>query len=294
HQSRFPSQLILYLSSSGKYAITKSENELGGIQLWDIEKEPITKKQEFVYVAGISGVPQSVAISPDDRYALIGYVNGSIILWDISTGKIAQTFTGLSTEVRSVAFSPDGNYMIAGGLDKSARVWNMQTADEILRLTNSASIYAVAFSPNGDSVLTGSADGTVQLWDVQPRPALPIFRDGPDKTGLSGVVYSPDGKFLATGGANGLQVWEVGTGRLERTFGDSGFIKYGVRFSPDGHYLLSGDQISGVTSLWDASTGEKLQEFMSPIYSGGFAINISLSDVAFSPDGRFIAASPEG
>ncbi|HZM24407.1 MAG TPA: WD40 repeat domain-containing protein, partial [Anaerolineales bacterium] len=235
-----------------------------------------------------------VAISPDDQYALIGYVNGSVILWDIPTGKITQTFTGLSTEVRSVAFSPDGNYVIAGGLDKIARVWSMQTADEILRLTNSASIYAVVFSPDGSSVLTGSADGTVQLWAVHPRPAPPILRDRPDKMGLSGIAYSPDGKFLATGGANGLQVWEVSTGRLQHTFVDSGFIKYGVRFSPDGLYLLSGDWNSGVASLWDVRTGERLRQFVSPIYSGGFANNISLSDVAFSPDGRLIAASPEG
>jgi WD40 repeat protein len=193
-----------------------------------------------------------------------------------------------------VAFSPDSHYVIAGGLDKIARVWNMQTADEILLLTNSASINAVGFSPDGSYILMGGADGTVQLWDIHPRPALPIVGDGPDHMGLSAVVYSPDRKFLATGGANGLQVWEVSTGRLERTFRDSGFIKYGVKFSPDGRYLLSGDWTSGVTSLWEVRTGEKLQEFMSSIYSGGFAISISLSDVAFSPDGRFIAASPEG
>jgi WD40 repeat protein len=81
----------LYLSSSGKFVITKSENDPRVTQLWDIEKEPITKIQEFVYSAGISGVPQSVAISPDDRYALTGYVDGSVILWDILTGKITQT-----------------------------------------------------------------------------------------------------------------------------------------------------------------------------------------------------------
>ena len=293
-QSHLPSQFILYLSSSGKYAITKSENDPRAMQLWDIEKEPITKIQEFVYSADVSGVPQSVAISSDDHYALIGYVDGSVILWDISTGKSIQIFMGLSTEVRSVAFSPDGTYVIAGGLDKIAQVWNLQTVDKILSLTNSASIYAVVFSPDGSSVLTGSADGIVQLWDVHPRPALPIFTDGPNKTGLSAVVYSPDGKFLATGGANGLQVWEVDTARLQRTFRDFGFINYGVKISPDGLYLLSGDWSSGVTSLWDVRTGEKLREFTSSIYSGGLALNISLNDVAFSPDGRFIAASPEG
>ncbi|HZM22969.1 MAG TPA: WD40 repeat domain-containing protein, partial [Anaerolineales bacterium] len=263
-QSHFPSQSILILSASGKYVITKSYDNPMVIQVWDLEKEPITKKQEFVNVAGIFGVPQSVAISPDDQYALIGYVNGSVILWDIPTGKITQTFAGLSSEVRSVAFSPDGNYVIAGGLDKIARVWSMQTADEILRLTNSASIYAVDFSPDGSSVLTGSADGTVQLWAVHPRPAPPILRDRPDKMGLSGIAYSPDGKFLATGGTNGLQVWEASTGSLQHTFVDSGFIKYGVRFSPDSLYLLSGDWSSGVASLWDVRTGERLRQFVSP------------------------------
>jgi WD40 repeat protein len=149
----------------------------------------------------------------------------------------------------------------------------------------------IAFSPDGQSILTGCADGTVELWDIHPQTELPLFQEGYIDTksvSHSAVVFSPDGKFLATGGTDGLKLWSTATGHLQYTFADSGFIKYGMRFSPDGSYLLSGDWSSGVISQWNTQTGEKLQQFTASFFSISTA---RLNDIAISPDDRFIIAT---
>ena len=285
-----PALSVLQISPDGKFAITTTTLGEGTVQLWRLD-EPVMKLQDFTYTAVVSGAPQTVAFSPNGKSVLIGYIGGSVVLWDIASGEILQVFYGHEAEVRSVAFSRDGNLIMTGGSDKTARIWNVQTGTELLRLNTSSMVNSVAFSPDGQAVLTGCTDGTVQLWDRLPKSELPVLNIENTKIGgvsLSAVAFSPNGKFLATGGTDGLKLWNVETGGLQPAFADSGYIKYGLSFSPDGRYLLSGNWSSVVTSLWDVEMGEELHQFILPIRFD--ATNI-LSDVVFSPDGKFIASA---
>ncbi|MDJ0544920.1 MAG: protein kinase, partial [Microcystis sp. M53601_WE4] len=54
------------------------------------------------------------------------------------------------------------------------------------------------------------------------------------------VVYSPDGRYLASGSYQTIKIWEVATGKELRTLtGHSHSVK-SVVYSPDGRYLASG------------------------------------------------------
>ena len=285
-----PTLSVLYVSPDGKYAITRTNLGQGTVQLWSLDKA-VTKLQEFTFESVVSGAPQNVAVSPNGKFILIGYIGGSAVLWDIATGKIVQTFYGHQTEVRSVAFSPDGTRILTGSLDKTARIWNMQTGAELLRLNASAAVNSVAFSLDGQAVLTGDADGTSQLWDAHRRSDLPIFTDENVNirgVSLSAMAFSPDGKSLATGGTDGLNLWDVGTGKLQRAFSEAGFIKYGLRFSSDGRYLISGNWSSTVITLWDAQSGEILRQFTTPDQPE--SLSDYLNDLAFSPNNQIIAS----
>ena len=289
-----PALSVLYVSPDGKYAISSTTLGEGTVYLWSLDKT-VTKLQEFTYGAVVSDAPQNVVISPDGKSVLIGYIGGSAVLWDITSGEMVKIFYGHEAEVHSLAFSPDGNYVLTGGLDKTARVWSVQSGTELLRLNTSGIVNSVAFSPDGQAVLTGCADGTVQLWDVHPTSKLPIFTGDNTNIGgvsLSAVAFSPDGNYLATGGTDGLKLWDMDTGELWRAFADSGSINYAVRFSPDGRSLLSGNWSSGIASLWDVQTGEQLQRFILPATNNtAFNSFDALHDVAFSPDGKFIVSA---
>jgi len=67
----------------------------------------------------------SVAISPDGGYALSGGTDGTVRLWDISSGtelKRLQAHTG-SGGTFYVAFSRDGKYFLSGGADGLLKLW---------------------------------------------------------------------------------------------------------------------------------------------------------------------------
>ena len=104
-------------------------------------------------------------------------------------------------------------------------------------------------------------------------------------TPLIGVVYSPDGKRLATIGKDGtVKVWEATTGReLLHLPGTTPLVdSYGpqrLAFSPDGALLASSD--NNLVKIWDSVSGKVLRTL-----SGHTA---DVWAVAFSRDGKRLA-----
>jgi WD40 repeat protein len=93
--------------------------------------------------------------------------------------------------------------------------------------------------------------------------------------GVSGIAFNPDGTHIATAGGNNhtLILWSALTGHQVRSFaGDS--IVSAVAFSRDGKHVATD------STLYDVSTGERIASIGRGAY-----------DVAFSPDGRFIATA---
>jgi WD40 repeat protein len=105
------------------------------------------------------------------------------------------------------------------------------------------------------------------------------------KGAVTAVAYSPDGKFLLSGGNDRtLKLWEVASGKEVRTFtGHRGAVT-SVAFSPDGHLAISGSSDSTVR-LWEVATGEQLRSTEN--------LGWKVTSVAFSPDGRFVESGAD-
>lgn len=96
------------------------------------------------------------------------------------------------------------------------------------------------------------------------------------------VAFSPDGKFIASGGVdNSLKLWSLEGGAAIKTFkGHRNFVN-SVAFSPDGGKLASASE-DGTVKLWDREGGACLNTLRGH--------RDSVWSVAFFPDGERLAS----
>lgn len=185
--------------------------------------------------------------------------------------------------VMSLAFSPDGKALAAGGRDGMVKLWDPATGRNIASWKgHSGFVNAVAFHPTGTLVASGGEDRRVRLWDVKSGRNVATLKghDG----GVTSVAFTRDGKILVSSGGSSIIVWDVATRRKARSI-DVGALQ-GVRslaVHSDGVTLAtSGDGVR----LWDLKTGKSIAALNVPANGPGGHVE----SVAFSPDGKFLAA----
>jgi WD40 repeat protein/transcriptional regulator with XRE-family HTH domain len=251
----------------------------GSIWLWEPEgPEPDTCVRRLSghthWVAGLAFAPDGVLAS--------GSYDGTVKLWDTTSGSCLQTFSGHSDRVIRVVWSPDGRTLASCSVDHTIRLWDDEEGRSRMVLQGHTDVVSnLAFTPDSRTLLSGSNDGTVRVWDVESGQCLRII--GGYAAPLVDIDWSPDGTQLASGGADTLvTLWEGVSMTSHRVLHGHRDIVQGVAWSPDGQLLASGGH-DGI-GLWDPATGVRLEVLQEPDTA-----NTIFQGVAWSPDGRLLA-----
>ncbi|WP_287115874.1 serine/threonine-protein kinase, partial [Microcystis sp. M_OC_Ca_00000000_C217Col] len=237
---------------------------------------------------------QSVVYSPDGRYLASGGGDNTIKIWEIATGRELCTFAGHSDWVRSVVYSPDGRYLASASSDKTIKIWQVATGKQLRTLTgHSRGVRSVVYSPDGRYLASGSVDNTIKIWQVATGRELRTLtgHSEMDKTikiwevatgkqlrtlnghsyRVNSVVYSPDGRYLASGSSDKtIKIWEVATGKELRTLTGHSYWVYSVIYSDK------------TIKIWEVATGKQLRTLNGHSYR--------VNSVVYSPDGRYLAS----
>jgi WD40 repeat protein len=227
----------LALSRDGRFFLTSHQGDVI-MRLGDIKSG--NEVRQFVgHSAGIHGV----GLSPDGDRALSASEDGTIRLWEVSTGKELDVFKSGGLP-RRVAFAPDGKHAVAayaGSGNNLIRLWDVDEHKELRRFEgHRGEVTALAFLPNGRSFLSASHDGTLRLWDVNSGKEQRRFEH---RGGAYDVAVSPDGHRALSAGFSDRRVrlWDLGDGGELHHFEGHQAAVLGVAFSPDGRKALSCD-----------------------------------------------------
>jgi WD40 repeat protein len=240
---------------------------------------------------------QAAAIGIDDN--LRNQAAATLIGLD---ARIAKRFR--ETAASSVVFDGPGKRLLMGGVPaykqnpaEGAKVWDSETK-VVLHVSNHQEAGPVAFGPKGaPSQLVAREDPSLLLWNVATQTPVTKYDFNQDQNqvvqwALNGhqfplLAMTADGSFVAAAAITAdekgvIAVWEGLSGK--RLFQIPAQAT-ALAFSPEGKFLVSGDQ-QGKITLWPVSEGGELEY----IQASGLAIQ----SLAFSPDSRRLAIGDGG
>jgi WD40 repeat protein/tetratricopeptide (TPR) repeat protein len=224
------------------------------------------------------------ACSADGRLLATAQADGLVRVWARPSGNAGDHRMPVESGTTFAKLSPDGRYAISTGAGwrregtPGAYVYELATGRPAAPpLEGDGALTDAALSPDGRAAATlhsaASSDqqrfarlvepegraGCLQLWDW--REGKRRFAALPMPSEPRGVTFSPDGERVAVicGGGQVLVIDPATsqvTMRLEHGFERSSSNTYpGVRFTPDGHSLVSWGPDAAV-KVWNTSTGE--------------------------------------
>jgi WD40 repeat protein len=137
----------------------------------------------------------------------------------------------------------------------------------------------LSFDRAGTAVASGSRDGSLRIWDTASGAPRPFFSSHVDGA-VHDVVFSPDGRQLASASRGSVMVIDARSGEL---LAQTGIQSSQPRLSmgPDGGVIyIAGDRDGLTRWVWRGGVTEPL-----PVPGAG------VTRVALSPDGRFLVTA---
>jgi WD40 repeat protein len=238
---------------------------------------------------------EQLIFTPDGRTLLARPKYGDrVFIWDLVTGTSrTHSFARRNRSVdrlSGLALAPDGRTTAIALGDKGAQFWRLDSKEEGQTLQTERLLSSLAFSPDGTTVAAlGSivrifpTDTALCLFDFTGR----LVRKravGPALHGATqAVAFAPDGRLLAVAraGDEAVRLFDPATGKERARL--SGHFSYvtTLAWSPDGAAIAAGIEEWNKASLrvWGWPGGKEL-----------FTDSDAVGGVAFSPDGRLLAA----
>lgn len=279
-------------SANGRYIASAGADK--SVRLWDIS---LQGSYEIMTIDTGNKV-RAVRYSPDGKSIVSAGTDGALRIWDATTGILIKRLKDEGLSAEAIAWNHDGRYLAAGYNSGQTIIWDMTTDKPALTIGGSDPILGISFNSDNSLLATANALGVAYIYDTKTGKQIAKI-DANQQLGwglaskdlwLSNALFSPDGKYLATGYSNGkILIWDWQTKQVhidlyqspEITRAHEDYIE-AITYNADGSLLASASD-DGTVIVWNMDPNiDDRNKFT-------FRDHIAtVNDVAFSRDGNFL------
>ncbi len=250
-------------------------------------------RQDVAVLHGHTERVNEVAFAPDGRrLASLSSHGGAFAMgddtariWDVDPRATLPVLTGHTRAIYPVAYSPDGRWLASGSWDRTVRLWDAATGE----------LCAILLHPSVRAHLI--AQGIAAQGLVSPADAAAVFPQAAAALGVAAfeasalphtwfvlaLAFGPDGIWLmsVSAGDDRLRIWDVATAGVRKEIPIRRTAVDLLTVSPDGTRVA--------VRVHDPES-KKHHLTVCDIASGKTLLSTEGASLAYSPDGRWLAA----
>ncbi len=215
------------------------------------------------------GTISAVAFSADSRWIVTYTFVEHLKVWDVQSGTcVTQIEIPNKEQCPRPGFSQDGQHIIAPSCERNGKIytWCARTGAQLnaTEIGETYGIYPFLFSQD-KNLLTGRKRSTdsdpesILVWHVETGEQIACFTGYSES--MSNLCFSPDGKYLTAGSAEGtIRIWDIESGQLTTTHNDYGDAQMFPYYSPEDGLIAAAISKREV-EVWHIDQDEKIDTF---------------------------------
>jgi WD40 repeat protein len=200
------------VSPDGALVVVLAHNDAG---VWDVQT-----RNQYLAVRP-DPPPVCAAFSPDGNFLVLGCVGGTIRWWGLASKEEAATWQAPQGEgrhgIETLAFTPDGRFLasLQDAEDDNLLIWDLRKGKVVTTLTAHREgyhprpgLHLIDVSPDGGTLVASELGATLRFWEVPGGRLQTVLWSSSPRDEFLALAFSPDGRWLATGGDRGLvKLW---------------------------------------------------------------------------------------
>jgi WD40 repeat protein len=228
------------------------------IALWNLETLQAEK-----FSAALPAAIYTICHIPEKNILLAGTTTGAIHILDLDKKEEIKILQHHRGPVFDIQYSLKTNCFYTAGGDGNFAVCSLDTLSLlIMKKLSYDKARSIAFNDLTSEIAVALGDSNVLIFDLftlEYKNDFIAHQVGEKVVGANIVRYSPDGKFLLTGGRDAhLNIWSVEKYELIKSIPAHNWAIYDIVFNPDATLFATASRDKTV-KIWDAKTYQILK-----------------------------------
>lgn len=238
-----------------------SGNRNGTIRVWDYLRQAKLRTLEPSQAPSIFGTPTPVILSGNGQWSVTAAQEDRLLLRDVKTGRVSQTFRIRSSENPSIAITTNGKFLASIDPLGELRLWRLPQGQLLppspWQFSQPGLTSAVAISADGQLIARANWEGQVMLWGLQTgQPQKTLSSNA--KVEISNLAISQNNRYLiGSGSDNQIRLWDLQSGKILKTLRGHQDKITTLAFSNNNQFFVS-SSMDQTAKVWQVPTG-KLQ-----------------------------------